>query len=225
VGTADYLSPEQIRSPGDITHNSDIYSLGCTLYYAVCGKVPFPGGSAAEKAKRHLHDTPWHPRRLNVDLQEEFVEVLGDMMEKDPKVRIQSAAEVVARLEQFADTAAPIGARATITSPWSSAPLPSAAEEAEPAQDTDGGELSASLSASADASASQVSQGTVSASGQDTKSLKPLRPRPLPVAQAIDIDEQLSPAAVVALTLVIAIPVSMVAGALIATLAMRMMGT
>jgi hypothetical protein len=85
--------------------------------------------------------------------------------------------------------------------------------------------MSASVSASADASASQVSQGTVSASGQDTKSLKPLRPRPLPVAQAIDLDEQLSPAAIVALTLVIAIPVSMVAGALIATLAMRLMGS
>jgi serine/threonine protein kinase len=221
VGTADYLSPEQIRSPGDITHNSDIYSLGCTLYYAVCGKVPFPGGSASEKAKRHLHDTPWHPRRLNVDLQEEFVEVLGDMMEKDPKIRIQSAAEVVARLEQFADSAAPIAARTSITSPWSSAPLPSAPEDSDPGQDTDGGDQSASLSASADAS--QLSQGTVSASGQDTKSLKPLRP--LPMAQAIDLDDQLSPAAIVALTLVIAIPVSMVAGALIATLAMRMMGS
>lgn len=225
VGTADYLSPEQIRSPGDITHNSDIYSLGCTLYYAVCGKVPFPGGNPAAKAKKHLYDTPWHPRRLNVDLQEEFVEVLGDMMEKDPKVRIQSAAEVVARLEQFADAGTLISARTTITSPWSSAPLPSEAEDAEPTQDTDGGEQSASLSASADASASQVSQGTVSASGQDTKSLKPIRPRPLPVAQAIDLDDQLSPAAIVALTLVIAIPVSMVAGALIATLAMRMMGS
>jgi serine/threonine protein kinase len=225
VGTADYLSPEQIRSPGDITHTSDIYSLGCTMYYAVCGKVPFPGGSAGEKARRHLHDTPWHPRRLNVDLHEEFVEVLGDMMEKDPKIRIQSAAEVVARLEQFADSSAPLGTRTSITSPWSSAPLPSAPEEPDLGQDTDGGDMSASVSASADASASQVSQGTVSASGQDTKSLKPLRPRPLPVAQAIDLDEQLSPAAIVALTLVIAIPVSMVAGALIATLAMRLMGS
>src|SRR5204863_457039 len=52
VGTADYLAPEQIRTPGEVTHLIDIYSLGCTLYYAVCGKVPFPGGTAAEKARR-----------------------------------------------------------------------------------------------------------------------------------------------------------------------------
>ena len=41
VGTADYLSPEQIKNPQRITSTSDIYSLGCTLYYAVTGKVPF----------------------------------------------------------------------------------------------------------------------------------------------------------------------------------------
>jgi eukaryotic-like serine/threonine-protein kinase len=225
VGTADYLSPEQIRTPGDVTHTTDIYSLGCTLYYAVCGKVPFPGGSARDKANRHLNDTPWHPRRFNVDLHEEFVEVLADMMEKNAKTRIQSAAEVVARLEQFADVAAPLATRTSISSPWSAAPLPSGPEEPEAGQDTDG-ENSVGLSASAEGSASQLSQGTVSASGQDTKTIKPARARPLPIAQAIDLDaEQRSIPAIVALTLVIAIPVSMVAGALIATLALRWLGS
>src|SRR4051812_30076028 len=94
VGTADYLSPEQIRTPGDITHVSDIYSLGCTLYYAVCGKVPFPGGTTRDKARRHCDETPWHPRRFNAELHEEFVEVIADMMEKDPAQRIQSCEEV-----------------------------------------------------------------------------------------------------------------------------------
>jgi serine/threonine protein kinase len=223
VGTADYLSPEQIRTPGDITHTTDIYSLGCTLYYAVCGKVPFPGGTARDKANRHLNDTPWHPRRFNVDLHEEFVEVLADMMEKNPKTRIQSAAEIVARLEQFADVAAPLATRASLSSPWSAAPLPSGPDEPDAAQDTDG--ENSGLSASAEASASQVSQGTVSASGQDTKTIKPARPRPLPIAQAIDLDaEQRGTWATIALTLVIAIPVSMVFGALIATLALRWLG-
>ena len=68
VGTADYLSPEQIRTPREVTKASDIYSLGCTLYYAVCGKVPFPGGSTRDKARRHCEETPWHPRRFNPEL-------------------------------------------------------------------------------------------------------------------------------------------------------------
>ncbi|MDX1947693.1 MAG: serine/threonine-protein kinase [Pirellulaceae bacterium] len=217
VGTADYLSPEQIRSPGDITLTTDIYSLGCTLYYAVCGKVPFPGGTARDKARRHCEETPWHPRRFNPDLHEEFVEVIADMMEKDPKARIQTAAEVVARLEQFAENATPLKTPASIKSPWSSQPLPSGEfEKEEVGQDTDGGEVSAS-----EASASHGSQGTgaVASGTQETMPVKPGRHRPLPVAQAVPLPEPFSATAIVALTLVISIPLSMAAGALVAALA------
>jgi eukaryotic-like serine/threonine-protein kinase len=102
VGTADYLAPEHITSPRSITATSDLYSLGCTLYYAVTGKVPFPGGNAREKARRHCEDTPFHPRVLNPSLSEPFVEVIAAMMEKDPAKRIASAAEVVERLAPWA---------------------------------------------------------------------------------------------------------------------------
>jgi serine/threonine protein kinase len=98
VGTADYLSPDHIQSPWDPTPAWDIYSLGCTLYYAVTGKVPFPGGSTADKANAHLKLRPLDPGRLNPNLSPLFVEVLADMMAKDPKERIASAAEVAARL-------------------------------------------------------------------------------------------------------------------------------
>ena len=57
VGTADYLPPEQVLNPGSVAPVGDIYSLGCTLYYAVTGKVPYPGGTTAEKAHRHCNDT------------------------------------------------------------------------------------------------------------------------------------------------------------------------
>ncbi len=98
VGTADYLSPDHVKSPWNPTPAWDIYSLGCTLYYAVTGKVPFPGGSTAEKAKAHCELRPLDPRRLNPHLDDEFVEVVADMMAKNPAERIQSADEVVARL-------------------------------------------------------------------------------------------------------------------------------
>ena len=65
VGTADYLSPDQSLSPWNPVPAWDIYSLGCTLYYAVTGKVPFPGGTTSDKARAHCSLKPLDPRRLN----------------------------------------------------------------------------------------------------------------------------------------------------------------
>lgn len=102
VGTADYLAPELIQNPHAISPLADIYSLGCTLYYAVTGKVPYPGGTTREKATRHVEDTPLRASRINPELSEEFVEVIAAMMEKDPTRRLQSTAEVIERLAPWA---------------------------------------------------------------------------------------------------------------------------
>lgn len=98
VGTADYLSPDHIEAPWNPTPAWDIYSLGCTLYYAVTGKVPFPGGSTLDKVAAHLHLRPLDPRRLNPALSDRFVEAIADMMAKNPAERIADAEVVVARL-------------------------------------------------------------------------------------------------------------------------------
>src|SRR5690606_29999158 len=76
VGTADYLAPEIIVSPEVVRTVSDIYSLGCTLYYAVTGKVPFPGGDTADKLRRQLDEVPIAPQRLNPAVSEEFTTVI-----------------------------------------------------------------------------------------------------------------------------------------------------
>jgi len=88
VGTADYLSPEHISSPRNLSPASDVYSLGCTLYYAVTGKVPFPGGTSRDKARRHCEDAPINPHRFNLELSDEFVEVVAAMMDKNAERRI-----------------------------------------------------------------------------------------------------------------------------------------
>ena len=126
VGTTDYLSPEQIRTPLDIKPSSDIYSLGCTLYYAVCGKVPFPGGDTRSKLRRHLEETPWHPRKFAPDVSEDFVDIIADMMEKDANKRISNAAEVAARLEPWASDAQGVGGMGMTRSPWMAPPPPNA---------------------------------------------------------------------------------------------------
>jgi hypothetical protein len=81
------------------------------LYYAVTGKVPFPGGTAGIKAKRILEERPLHPRQFSPDIREEFVEIIADMMEIDPSRRASSAAEVAARLEPDERTRVALAAR------------------------------------------------------------------------------------------------------------------
>lgn len=101
VGSSDYFAPEQITDPAHPTPLSDIYALGCTLYYTVTGRVPFPGGTSRSKALAHRKQPPTHPRCYNPKLSEEFVDVIGDMMAKEPRLRTSSAAAVVARLTPF----------------------------------------------------------------------------------------------------------------------------
>jgi eukaryotic-like serine/threonine-protein kinase len=125
VGTADYLSPEQIRTPLQVGPVSDVYSLGCTLYYAVCGKVPFPGGDTSQKVRKHLDETPFHPRRFVPNINEEFVEIIAEMMDKNPKSRTQSCAEVAARLEPWATMSAELQQPRMSRGPWTAPPPPS----------------------------------------------------------------------------------------------------
>ena len=105
VGTADFLAPEVIVSPGEVRPISDVYSLGCTLYYAVTGKVPFPGGDTADKLRRQLDEQPIPPQRLNTELEPEFLAVIDEMMQKRPKDRISTAAEALKRLKPWFDAA------------------------------------------------------------------------------------------------------------------------
>lgn len=101
---ADYLAPEQLQHPGTFSPAADIYALGCTLYYSVTGKVPFPARTLAEKTEGHLHSLPKHPGLLNAHLSDEFVELIGDMMAKDPRERVGAADEVSRRLKAMASS-------------------------------------------------------------------------------------------------------------------------
>ena len=58
LGTADYLAPEQARDSHKADSRSDIYALGCTLYYLLVGKAPFAQGKLAERIRAHLHHPP-----------------------------------------------------------------------------------------------------------------------------------------------------------------------
>ncbi|MCA9177830.1 MAG: serine/threonine protein kinase [Planctomycetales bacterium] len=221
VGTADYISPEQVRTPDLVTQVSDIYSLGCTAYYAVTGKVPYPGGSNRDKIKRHLDAsiTVMHPRTFNRDISEEFIEIVADMMEKDPADRIPTALDVAKRLEPWISRGRQSFPQlGTAKSPWTPPPV---FDEDE--QDTNVGDYAAADSAQE--SVSQVSATTPSlAALQDTgpDSLSRLRFPTSPYgAESHDVPSpplpvpRMSRGVSVAIALAVAIPVSMLIGALI----------
>ena len=101
VGTMDYISPEQIRATDSVGPSADIYSLGCTLYFALAGQPPFPGGDRKSKLHRHLKDQAVPIRTLAPRISAEFARVVEAMMSKSPGDRPASADDVVQRLRAW----------------------------------------------------------------------------------------------------------------------------
>jgi serine/threonine protein kinase len=102
VGTMDYIAPEQTENATQVDGRSDLYSLGCTLYYALTGQPPFPGGSALNKIQRQRNDQPTPVPRLNADVPPAFIGLLRRLMAKKPQDRPASAAEVKEELLKWA---------------------------------------------------------------------------------------------------------------------------
>jgi serine/threonine protein kinase len=100
VGTIDYIAPEQLnkKKAAYVDALADIYSLGCTLYYAVTGKPPYPGGDRADKARRHLDHNPIKKQEIQDNSKHSstgFCDVIYGMLLKEPSDRYQSMEEVI----------------------------------------------------------------------------------------------------------------------------------
>lgn len=101
MGTPDYIAPEQARDTKSADHRSDIFSLGCTLFRLVTGKVPFRGNSVMEKLMaRALEEAP-RARSLCPDLHPELDNCIARMLARDPAQRYQTADELALALESF----------------------------------------------------------------------------------------------------------------------------
>jgi serine/threonine protein kinase len=92
VGTMDYVAPEQAQDATKVDGRADIYGLGCTLYFALTGRPPFPGGSVMEKILRHLNEMPTPLAKVNSQVPTGFEAVVHRMMAKRPEDRFSTAA-------------------------------------------------------------------------------------------------------------------------------------
>jgi serine/threonine-protein kinase len=100
MGTPDYMAPEQVRgSRGD--QRTDIYSLGAILYEMATGETPFGGDSAYVIMNARVTGDPMAPRKVNSKLTPVLEEIILHAMEREPKRRYQTAAEMKKELDDY----------------------------------------------------------------------------------------------------------------------------
>ena len=101
VGTLDYVSPEQLVNASTADARSDLYSLGCTLYFTLAGSPPFEGGDMVNKIFKQRMEDPAPLERVARGVPPAFAAIVKKLMAKEPDHRYQSAAELRADLARW----------------------------------------------------------------------------------------------------------------------------
>jgi serine/threonine protein kinase/Tol biopolymer transport system component len=100
VGTAGYMSPEQVQGQ-DTDHRSDIFSFGVLLYELLTGQLPFRGVHETALAYEIVNTDPAPMTSIKPDINPNLDAIVLDCLEKDPRERTQSMAQVSLELKRY----------------------------------------------------------------------------------------------------------------------------
>ena len=101
MGTPDYMSPEQGWDTATVDSRSDIYSLGCTFFRLLTGRVPFPGDNPLQVLMARCSKDAPSAKTVRPEIPDVIDGILRRMTLRDPDGRFQTAAEVVSALVPF----------------------------------------------------------------------------------------------------------------------------
>ncbi len=114
LGTPHYISPEQARDPSQADAQSDLWSLGATMYHAVCGRPPFAGESVAEILSAVLYSPVPDPAQFAPQIGKGFALILRKCLARDRALRYQTPGELLLDLERVRERRAPLVRRAAL---------------------------------------------------------------------------------------------------------------
>jgi WD40 repeat protein/serine/threonine protein kinase len=115
MGTVDYMAPEQAMNFHSADIRADLYSLGCTFYFLLAGRVPFPGGEALARLLRHREEDPQPIEALRPDVPASVGQIVRKMMAKKPENRYQTPGELAAALQGALSGPVPVVASRAVT--------------------------------------------------------------------------------------------------------------
>jgi serine/threonine protein kinase len=99
-GTVPYMSPEQVQGE-TLDARTDLFSLGVVVYELLTSRRPFIGMTAADVKDAILHESPVQTRDLNPSIPIELVRIVDKSLEKNRKLRYQTASDLRADLQRL----------------------------------------------------------------------------------------------------------------------------